>query len=183
MKPSHKRRKCLNCKELFLPNYRCRERQRFCSTPGCQKAAKQASQKAWLQKPENQNHFRDPDHASRVRQWQKEHPGYWKNTTRARRRTLQDACSPQPPDTQAPAPNPTARTLQDLCSMQTPLFVGLISMLADCTLQENIAQTTRRLITKGYDILGMVPGMDFERSAYEKTCSLPGTAPEGARPV
>jgi hypothetical protein len=183
MKPSHKRCKCLNCKELFLPNCRCRGRQRFCSTPDCQKASKQASQKAWLQKPENQNHFRDPHHAARVRQWQKDHPGYWKNTARARRRTLQEACSTQPVAPEASDPNPPARTLQDLCSVQTPLFVGLISMLAGCTLQENIALTTRRLIAKGYDILGMVPGMNLERSAHEKTCSLSGTAPEGASPV
>jgi hypothetical protein len=48
---------------------------------------------------------------------------------------------------------------------------------------ENIALTTRRLIAKGYDILGMVPGMNLERSAHEKTCSLSGSAPEGASPV
>src|SRR5206468_4075565 len=29
--------------------------------------------------------------------WQKGHPGYWKNTTRWRKRTLQDACSEQVP--------------------------------------------------------------------------------------
>jgi hypothetical protein len=175
MKPSLRRRKCLNCTKHFLPNYRSRERQRFCSTAACQKASKQASQIAWLKKPENPNQFRDPDHATRVRQWQKEHPGYWKNSARTRNRTLQDPCSNQPIAKEELTTNSPERTLQDLRSMQTPLFVGLISMLADSTLQENIALTTRRLIAKGYDILGMVPGMNLERLSHEKTCSLSGT--------
>lgn len=183
MKLSHRRCKCLNCKEHFLPNYRNRERQRFCSRADCRKASKQASQKAWLQKPENQNQFRDPDHAARVRQWQKDHPGYWKNSTRSRNRTLQDLCSNQSVDKEELTANSPERTLQDLCSMQAPLFVGLISMLADSTLQDDIALTTRRLIAKGYDILGMVPGMKLERSVHEKTCSLSGTAPEGSSSV
>lgn len=42
--------------------------------------------------------------------------------------------------------------------MQTPLFVGLISMLAGSTLQDDIAVTARQLVAKGHDILGMVPG-------------------------
>jgi hypothetical protein len=183
MKSSHPRRMCLNCKEHFLPNYRSGGRQRFCSTPDCQKASKRASQMAWLQKPENQNQFRDPDNATRARQWQKEHPGYWKKSARNRKRTLQDPCSKQPTAPQELTANSPERTLQDLCSMQTPLFVGLISMLAGCTLQENIALTTRRLIAKGYDILGMAPGMNLERLSHEKACSSPGTTPESSSSV
>jgi hypothetical protein len=45
----------------------------------------------------------------------------------------------------------------DLCAMHLPLFVGLISMLAGSTLPEDIATSTRRLVAKGHDILGMVP--------------------------
>ncbi len=96
MKSPKNQCKCLNCNELSVPNYRSGERQRFCPKADCQKARKRASQKAWLAKPENQNYFREADHATRVRQWQKEHPGYWKNSTRSQRRTLQDACPKQP---------------------------------------------------------------------------------------
>ena len=39
-------------------------------------------QRAWLAKPENRNYFRDTGNAERVRNWQKVHPGYWKNTMR-----------------------------------------------------------------------------------------------------
>jgi len=34
--------------------------------------------------------------------------------------------------------------------MQTPLFVGLIAMLAGSTLQDDIATTTRQLVANGY---------------------------------
>jgi len=67
-----------------------------------------------------------------------------------------------------------ARTLQDLCSMQTPLLVGLISMLGGSTLQDDIALTTRQLVAKGQDILGMTPGMNLERSLHEKRVLLSG---------
>jgi len=48
--------------------------------------------------------------------------------------------------------------------MQVPLFVGLISMFVGSTLPDDIATSTRRLVIKGHDILGMVPGMTVEKS-------------------
>jgi len=175
--------KCLNCNELFLPNYRSRARQRFCAKGDCRKARKRASQQAWLAKPKNQNYFRDAANATRVRLWQKEHPDYWKNSARHRRRTLQDACPPQPLANKEPTPNSPARTLQDLCSLPIPLFIGLISMWTNSTLQDDIVVTARRVVAQGYDILGMVPGMKLERSFDEKTCSLSGAAPEDSSSV
>ena len=89
MKTQKRQRKCLHCKEHFLPDYRHRERQRFCFKADCRRARKRASQKAWLDKPGNEKYFRDEENAKRVREWQKVHPGYWKDTTRWRN-------SPQP---------------------------------------------------------------------------------------
>jgi len=187
MKPPSCRRKCLNCKELFLPDYRSGQRQRYCHKPDCRKASKRQSQRAWLAKPENQNYFRDAQNAERVRQWQKAHPDYWKDTARYRGRTLQDGCPEQTPE-QAPAaqevtPISPDRTLQDLCTMQTPLFVGLISMFVGSTLPEDIATSTRRLLIKGHDILGMVPGVKLERLCDGKTCSQSGATPESPASV
>jgi len=183
MKTRQQRSKCLHCNEHFVPDYRSGARQRFCSKPDCREARRQQSQKAWLAKPENQNYFRDAKNAARVREWQQAHPGYWKNTSRYRRRTLQDACSEQVPGDQPPSTDLPQRTLQDLCSLQVPLFVGLISMLAGSTLPDDIATTTRSLVAKGHDILGMVPGMNPERSLHEKTCPQSGTTPESAPSV
>ena len=170
MKTPRPRRKCLHCNEYFIPNYRSGARQRFCLKPECRKVRRQQNQKAWLAKPENENYFRDDKNATRVREWQQAHPGYWKNTARYRRRTLQDGCSEQVIEDKPLASEAPQRTLQDLCSLQVPLFVGLISMLAGSTLPNDIATTTRCLVAKGHDILGMVPGMNRERSLHEKTC-------------
>jgi hypothetical protein len=139
--------------------------------------------RAWLAKAENQNYFRDARNAERVRDWQKEHPGYWKNTARYRGRTLQDGCGEQAAAAQEVVPSSQSRTLQDLCSMQVPLFVGLISMFVDSTLPDDIATSTRRLIIKGHDILGMVPGMNFERFVHDQTCPQSGATPESPAPV
>jgi len=217
MRPSGRRCKCLHCKELFLPEPRAAERQRYCLKAECRKARKRAVQRAWLAKPENRDYFRDANNAERVRDWQKAHPGYWKNTARYRRRTLQDGCPTQPtagqpiaaPPTAAPPPPPApppptaiavtcapsspepllpgaaaasavtgpspvsaspSRTLQDLCSRTEPVLVGLISMFIGSTLPDDIATSLRRLIIKGHDILGVVPGMNVENSLHEKTC-------------
>ena len=178
MKPTRSRHKCLHCKELFLPNYRCGQRQRYCLKPACRKARKRELMRAWLAKPENQNYFRDAKNAERVRGWQKEHPGYWKHTARYRRRTLQDGCPEQAATAQEVAPTAPRRTLQDLCAMQTPLLVGLISRFVGSTLPDDIASNLRRLLIKGHDILGMVPGVNFERLLHEKTCPQSGATPE-----
>lgn len=182
MKSQKRRCNCLHCKERFLPNYRSGGRQRFCSKPECQKARKRVSQRAWLQKPGNENYFRDTENAARVRKWQKAHPGYWRSRARARHRTLQDVCPEEVAANQEVEQSSPIRTLQDLCSMQAPLMVGLIAMWSGSTLQDDIATTTRRLVAKGHDILGMMPGVDL-KSLHEKTCSLSGTAPESSAPV
>jgi hypothetical protein len=183
MKPPQPRRKCLHCNELFLLDYRGGQRQCYCLKPDCRKARKRELMRAWLAKPENQNYFRDDQNAQRARDWQKEHPGYWKNTARYRRRTLQDGCSEQVTAAQQVTPNAPDSTLQDLCSMQVPLFVWLISMFVGGTLQDDIATSARRLVIKGHDILGMVPGVNLERLLHEKTCPQSGATAESPVPV
>lgn len=180
MKLPRSGRKCLNCKELFLPDYRNAQRQRYCGKTPCRQARKREAQRAWLAKPENQNYFRDASNAERVRDWQKAHPGYWKNTARYRRRTLQDGCSEQVLAPQPVVAHSPSRTLQDLCTMHVPLLVGLISMFVGSTLPDDIAASTRRLLVKGHDILGMVPGVDVEKPLHEQTCPQSGAAPESS---
>jgi hypothetical protein len=142
---------------LFVPDYRNRGRQQYCSTPDCQQASKRARQERWLSKPENRDHFRGAENVQRVQEWRKAHPGYWKRSRRQPVRTLQDACLLQPASRQELAPvalpEVCPRTLQDVCQMQAPLMVGLISKFTDCTLQDDIVLFVRRLIAKGQDIL------------------------------
>lgn len=148
--PSQRTSKCLCCEELFIADVRNRRRQKYCAKPACRGVGKAARQRRWLAKPENQNYFREADHAARVREWQHAHPGYWRNTTRYKRRTLQDAHPVQV--IERPEDNVTL-ALQDALRLQGPVLIGLIAHLSDSTLQEDIAQTSRRLLQLGQDIL------------------------------
>lgn len=146
-----RRRKCLHCQALFQADSRNRSRQKYCSKPLCRQAGKAARQRRWLAKPENQNYFRDSQNAARVRAWQHAHPGYWRNSTRAKSRTLQDSC---PTQVIEPIEDSTALTLQDALARQGPVLLGLIAHLIDSTLQDDIAATSQRLLQLGQDILG-----------------------------
>jgi hypothetical protein len=178
MKPPKARQKCLHCQGLFLPDCRTGHHQRYCLKPECRKARKRELMKAWLAKPENQNYFRGADNAERARKWQEAHPGYWKNTARYRRRTLQDGATQQVPPAQEVTPKPPNRTLQDLCAMQVPLWVGFMSMFMGSTLPDDIANNLRQLLIKGHDILGVVPGVNHERLLHEKTSPQSGASSE-----
>lgn len=90
MKPKKRRPKCLNCSELFRPDARNLERQRYCGKPECRKASKKAAQARWLAKPENATHFRDARNVTRVQEWRKAHPGYSKAQAARRARTLKE---------------------------------------------------------------------------------------------
>ena len=151
------RRKCRCCSKLFLPDPRTQDRQRYCSTPACQQASKAASQRRWLSKNGNGDHFRGADEVRRVQLWRKSHPGYWKQkhpssqSTKAvddqRINTDQSSCN---------VPRGLPGTLQDYCLAQDPAFVGLISLVTGSTLQEDIVATARQLLLQGRNILGFV---------------------------
>ena len=122
--------KCLCCGDKFTVDVRNRGRQKYCAKQSCRAAGKAARQRRWLAKPQNRNYFREADNAARVREWQRNHPGYWRNTARHKRRTLQDALR-----------------------LQGPVLIGLIAHLSDSTLQDDIASTARGLLQLGQDIL------------------------------
>jgi hypothetical protein len=173
MKPEVRRCKCLHCKMLFVPDYRNRGRQKYCSTSECQQTSKRARQQRWLSKPENRDHFRGAENVLRVQEWRKAHPGYWKRSPRKVVRTLQDACSAQPAAIKEIAPvalpGVCPSTLQDVCQVQAPLLVGLISKFTDCTLQDDIVLFVRRLIAKGQDILDQPSSRSTKRNTvYDK---------------
>ena len=73
MKPPATRCQCLHCRKFFVPNYRNRGRQKYCSSPACRRASKQLSQRRWLSQPGNQDYFSGPENVKRVQQWRAEH--------------------------------------------------------------------------------------------------------------
>ena len=88
-----RKRKCKHCHIFFPPDPRNARHQHYCSQSACQKASKAASQRRWLQKEENLDHFRGPDHVLRVQEWRKANPGYWRRKTPKSKDALQDPLS------------------------------------------------------------------------------------------
>lgn len=152
-----RRRKCRHCGELYQADVRNRGRQEYCGRPGCRLASKRAAQKRWLGSEKGRNYFRGPVHVDRVRQWRAANPGYSRRT--ADGGALQDISTGQVIDIQGAievTPAIGARVvdpLQDIMASQGPLLIGLIANLTG-SLQDDIAETARRFICCGRDILG-----------------------------
>ena len=166
MSPAACERICRHCNELFLPDWRKRFRRQFSQKPQCRKASPARSHQLWL--AQNPDHFRGSAHVERVQRWRQAHPGY------ARRSGAKRSAPPLPeilplkpveaqPLTSQPSPKP-AQPLPDACQplqdfiLSKPLIIGLLAQQLDCTLQEDIEQTMRRLAIKGLNILGTTPG-------------------------
>jgi hypothetical protein len=160
-------------------------RQRFCSKPDCRHASKADSQRRWLQKPENQNHFRGPDNVKRVQLWRQENPGYWRRKApevATEPDALQETLMPQEMETQIlneRVEKPEQDALQDSFFLQPAVFVGLIAQLTGCALQEDIASMARRLQQLGRDILDGSPHATGG-SPHAQTSDLLGQAPPRA---
>jgi hypothetical protein len=155
--------KCRHCRGFFVPDYRNVGRQRYCSKPPCKQASKAESQRRWLQKPENHDHFRGPDNVKRVQLWRQEHPGYWRRKTPQASQApdaLQETWTPQEVPTQSvsePLEAPQQDALQDSFFLQPAVLVGLIAQLTGFVLQDDIASMVRRLQQLGRDILDRSP--------------------------
>jgi len=144
------RRKCYNCGKLFVPDHRNRSRQKYCNLPDCRKASKAASQKKWLNKPENQDYFRGPDHVKRVQEWRKKNPEYRKSKSPV---ALQDPLIAQQTENKKDIGQITDNALQDFLITQPSVLIGLISNFIGSALQDDIVNTLLRLQQSGRDIL------------------------------
>lgn len=180
-------RKCRCCKEFFVPDYRNAAHQKFCTKPGCRTASKAASQRRWLSKKANRGYFRGEDNVKRVQEWREAHPRYWqrqKPRTQANQAPEPEPVKPEQRSCNVPPRD--LRTLQDLYLVQDPAFVGLISMITGSTLQEDIAATGRKLILRGWNILGLKTRDADQRASTittshdSQTHPPPGPAPPSA---
>ena len=171
-----KKIKCRHCGRLFVPDHRNRDRQKYCDNPKCRKVSKAASQEKWLNKPENKNYFRGPENIQRVREWRKQHPGYWKSK-RSQEITLQESLIAQHAENEEDKHNFTNNALQDLLKAQAPVIIGLISNFIGSALQDDIAETLLRMQQSGQDILYSQP----PKKGGRHDCKIPDFTPTGAQ--
>ena len=173
-----RRRKCRHCGDWFRPDPRKVRQQRYCSKAGCRKASKGASQRRWLSKRENQDYFRGPMHVARVQAWRHTHPGYWRRGGAKRSPALQEDSLRQGIEQQREYKLFAAPALQEVLNLQPLVLIGLIAHLTGDTLQDEIAETARRLLRLGGDILKAQGG----RNACQ-TFALPGAGAPNSTPV
>lgn len=183
-KPS--RCKCRCCRKFFRPDYRNEHHQHYCPAAACRQASKVASQRRWRQTKFGRGYFRGEEEVRRVQEWRRAHPGYWKKQKSRSEKGQGPGAEPvNPEQTSRNVPSSDLRTLQDFCLAQDPAFVGLISMVTGSTLQEDIALTTRKLLLRGQDILGLkIPGRPSSTtpSLYEEASDPTGSsAPDSRR--
>lgn len=165
-----------------MPDARHFDDQKYCSKAACRGASKQASQCRWLRSDKGAE-YRDPEeNKRRVRLWREANPGYWKRTGRKNSAALQETTTPQPVDDKEVTSSLVVDALQDMSFSQPALVVGLIASLTGSALQETIAETSRRFVLLGQDILGNGPGSPKKgdrQDADEKTYSMPGAIAPG----
>jgi hypothetical protein len=161
------KRKCRCCKDLFSPNYRSAKSQRYCNKPECRRASKVASQRRWFKK--NPTYFSGSDNVERVLAWRKANPGWQHRKISAG--LLQENCSQITDSKQDVSPDLAPLSpgfsevlplLQDICMAQQPVFVGLLSHLTGCVLQDEIASITLRLEQLGQDVISARTGGRYE---------------------
>jgi hypothetical protein len=151
-----RKRKCLHCKGYFMPDPRNRHHQKYCLKDVCREVSKKASQRLWLASSKGADYFSGAYNVARVQKWRKEHPGYWKKAVGRQTEPLQDFLTAQHTQKQEVTNIRdllSCNVLQDISFLQPALFVGLIASLTGSTLQDDIAQVTRRFIDSGRDIL------------------------------
>ena len=150
------RRKCRHCKRFFIPDPRNAKRQQYCREQPCRAASKAASQRRWLNKPENRDVFKGPINVARVQAWRRAHPGYWRRSPAGgplKDAPLQDSLITQAVDNNEESGQFVEPALQDLLNAQSTVLLGLIAQFSDSTLQDDIARVGQRLLRLGYDIL------------------------------
>jgi hypothetical protein len=147
-----RRRTCLCCRELFIPDPRNRHHQEFCSELRCQRARQALNLHRWRGKSENKTYFQGKEQVERVRVWRKAHPGYWKRTAKPA------GADPNATSGGVHAPGTTGQneseggTLQKDWMPADPLVVGIIALIAGSTLQKDIVAACAGLIATGNEI-------------------------------
>ena len=133
--------------------------QKYCSKPDCRKASQAASWQRWFARPENRDYYGEEENVARVRQWRAENPGYWKRCTKATN-TLPKMISAQGAGLEADTTELALDALPNVILSEPAMVVGLIASLTGSALPKDIAETSRRFVLLGQDILGKEPGVN-----------------------
>ena len=151
-RPRNRSRACAHCGQRFVFNPRLGPLHRFCTLPKCAKASRCAARKRWLKKNGGKAYYLGGHNNDRVRAWRRRHPRYWKNCMQSKYSRRPDfALSKKLAEVLGYV------ALQDTIDTRLALEIGIISQLSGVALQDTIATEIRRLMLRGYAILGHTP--------------------------
>ena len=179
MEKKIRRRRCKHCDDLFKPDSRNLKRQKFCRKSECKKASKRYSQKKWLKKPKNKDHFSGPENVIRVQQWRQQNPDYWKRKKSPKTNSLiegalQETLSMKTITGKEISSDLMQNTLQDSLSVESLVIIGFNTQLNKSALQDIIDFTDQRTVKLVLDVLKKL--IDQKKGAqYGQILFFPGT--------
>ncbi len=179
MKKKIRRRRCKHCQDLYKPDPRNIERQKFCNKPECKIASKKYSQQKWLIQPKNRDHFSGPENVIRVQQWREQNPGYWKRKKTKKsvslfEGALQETLSAKTLTGKRFSNDLIQIALQDSLSAKTLVIIGFDTQLSETALQDIIDITDQGAVKLVPDVLKKL--MDQKKGdQHGQTLFVPGT--------
>lgn len=154
-----RKRKCHCCGGLYKPDPRVKIKQMYCCAPECRKASQAASWASWFNRPENRDYYKGPEQIAKTQDWRRRNPGYWRKATTTKN-ALPKEITAQDAGMQGDSASLNFDALPKEIFSQQALLVGLIANLTGSALPKEIAESSRRFIHLGQDILGIVPGIN-----------------------
>jgi hypothetical protein len=136
----------------FIPEPRAAGRQKFCRRPACREISHAISQERWLKNKKGRAYHTGPVAVSRVQDWRKVHPQYWRRGASAAA-----ALDRSPRDLLTAVEKyfreDSCDALQDSWPPQVVALVGLIAWLRGDALQDTIAADIDEIMVAGNDLL------------------------------
>ena len=136
----------------FIPEPRAAGRQKFCSRPACREISHFTSQERWLKNKKGRAYHTGPVAVSRMQDWRKEHPHYWRRSASVAA-TVNGGPRDLPTVLGEFFGKDSCDALQDSWSPQVVAFVGLITWLRGDALQDTIAADIDEIMVAGNDLL------------------------------
>jgi hypothetical protein len=167
---------------LFRPDPRNHRHQHYCARAACRKASKAASQRRWLNKPENRDYFRGAANVQRVREWRATHCGDRRRYERPSGSVLQEHSLAQVCDAERKEEVLVSAALQEILAAQSVVVLGLIANLTGSVRQDQIVRTGQRLQQLGRDILTADLKAQGELDAQTPVDTRSAAPPPGAGP-
>lgn len=136
----------------FIPEPRAAGRQKYCRRSACREISHVTSQDRWLRNKKGRAYHTGPVAVSRMQDWRKEHPQYWRRGNAAAA-----AMNGSPRDLRAVLVDyfskDSCAALQDSWPPQVVAFVGVIAWLRGDALQDTIAADVNEIMLAGNDLL------------------------------